>query len=80
MKIYREENLSNFDFWSGACANAAMLTAKELDNIGDELEVLYSDTDGMSETAVNDIFWFDFGFACELIGLEYDEEEDIIIR
>lgn len=78
MKIYREENLSNFEFWSGACANAAMLTAEELDNIGDELEMLYPD--GMSETEINDIFWFDFGFACELIGLEYDEEEDEINR
>lgn len=80
MKIYREDNLSNFEFWAGAKSNAAMLTDEELDNIGSELEVIYSDSDGMSETEINDIFWFDFAFACELIGLEYDEEEDVIIR
>lgn len=78
MKIYREENLSNFAFWSGACANAAMLTAEELDDIGNQLEMIYPE--GMSETEINDIFWFDFGYVCEIIGLEYNEEEDEIIR
>lgn len=78
MKIYEEKSLSDFEFWSGAKSNAAMLTIAELDEVDAVLEELYSD--GITDTEINDLFWFDFGYVCELIGLEYDEEEDEIIR
>lgn len=38
MKYYKDEPLSNFEFWSQAKTNAEKLTASELDQIGDELE------------------------------------------
>ncbi len=58
MKIYKEESLSNFEFWSGAEDRTEKLTGKELDRIEAILEDLYPD--GMDETELNDLFWFDF--------------------
>lgn len=78
MTIKTEQSLSNFEFWSGAKANAEMMTAEELDSVENELEELYPD--GMTDTEINDLFWFDFEYVCELIGLEYDVENNEIIR
>lgn len=50
MKIYREENLSSFEFWSGAIANAEEFTLEELDRIGEELEALDCEGNGYDET------------------------------
>ena len=36
------------------------------------LEDLYPD--GMEETEVNDLFWFEEEFLCELIGVDYEED------
>ena len=78
MTIKTEQSLRNFEFWSGAKSNAEMMTAEELDSVENELEELYPD--GMTDTEINDLFWFDFDYVCELIGLEYDKEKDEIIR
>ena len=78
MTIKSEQSLRNFEFWSGAKANAEMMTAEELDSVESELEELYPD--GITDTEINDLFWFDFEYVCELIGLEYDAEKDEIIR
>ena len=48
MKIYREESLSGFEFWSGAKDFAKKLTDNEFDQIEDNLTGLYPD--GMDET------------------------------
>lgn len=78
MKITTEQSLRNFEFWSGAKSNAEMLTCEELDRVENELEAEYPD--GMTDTEINDLFWFDFEYVCEMIGLEYDFENDEIIR
>ena len=78
MTIKTEQSLRNFEFWSGAKDNAAMMTAEELDSVENEFEALYPD--GMTDTEINDLFWFDFDYVCDLIGLEYDAENDEIIR
>ena len=78
MIITREESLTNFDFWSGAKDNANMLTYEQLEEVTRHLEDLYPE--GMTETQINDLFWFDFGYICELIGLTYDEENDKILE
>lgn len=67
MKIYKEESLSNFDFWSGGKNNADKLTSEELDQIEATLENLYL-PDGMEDTQINDLFWFDFETVLEWIG------------
>lgn len=76
MKIYREDSLTNFEFWSGAKANAEQLTNEEMEQLEEELQELYAD--GMDETSINDLFWFEFETVCEWLGLELDENEDII--
>lgn len=80
MKIYRDENLSNFEFWSGAISNAEEFTLEELDRIGEELEALDCEGNGYDETQINDLMWFEPEYLASLIGLEWDSEKGKIIR
>lgn len=79
MKIYRDESLSSFEFWSGAIANAKEFTLEELDRIGKGLEAT-GDGDGYSETEINNLMWFNPGYLANFIGLEWDSETGKIIR
>lgn len=79
MKIYRDESLSNFEFWSGAVANAEEFTLEELDRISEELEAA-DEGDGYDETQINDLMWFEPEYLASLIGLEWDSETGKIIR
>lgn len=82
MKIYTENSLSNFEFWSGAVDRVKYLTDDELDTIEAILEDIYPD--GMDETQINDLFWFEEDWIAEMLGYEDfeaimhrdDEEED----
>ena len=78
MIITREEDLTNFEFWSGAKDNAEKLTHEQLKQITEALEGIYPE--GMTETQINDLFWFEFEYVCELIGLVYDAENDEILE
>ena len=78
MKIETEQSLPFFHFWSGAKANALMLTYEEMEQVEDVLTDLYPE--GIEETTLNDIFWFEFEWVCESIGLEYDVEKDEVKR
>lgn len=80
MKIYRDESLSNFEFWSGAISNAEEFTLEELDRIGDELEALDCEGNGYDETQINDMMWFEPEYLASLIGLEWDSKTGKIIR
>lgn len=72
MKIIREQSLQDFEFWSGAKVNRNLITDKELDELEDVLEELYPD--GIEETDLNDIFWFDDDFIAEYLGYENFEQ------
>lgn len=76
MKVYTETSLTDFDFWSGAKYTAKYLTDDELDTIEAILEDIYPD--GMSETQINDIFWFEEDWIAEMLG--YENFEAIIQR
>ena len=80
MKIYRDESLSSFEFWSGAISNAEEFTLEELDRIGDELESLDCEGNGYDETEINDMMWFEPERLAELIGLEWDTKTGKIVR
>ena len=80
MKIYREESLSNFEFWSGAISNAEEFTLEELDRIGEELEALDCEGNGYDETQINDLMWFEPEYLASLIGLEWDSKTGKVIR
>ena len=79
MKIYMEERLRNFEFWSGACDRVKYLTDEELDTIESILEEC--NPEGMTETEINDFFWFEEDTIAEWLGYSsFDEimdKEDI---
>lgn len=74
MKVYKEMNLRDFKFWSGAKSNAETLTDEQLATVQYNLEEIYQD--GMSETQINDFFWFDFDTIREWLGIKDEEEEE----
>lgn len=76
MKIYTEKSLSDFDFWSGARDTVKYLTENELSYIESILEDSFPE--GMSETEINDFFWFEEDTIAEWMG--YSSFEDIMNR
>ena len=81
MRIYREESIADFDFWAGAKDTVKHLTEDELNTIEGILEEIYPD--GMDETVLNDLFWFERDLIAEWLGYEdfealmfRDEDED----
>ena len=68
--INNNTSLVNFEFWSGAKDHS--FTSSELNNLESVLEDLYPD--GMEETQINDLFWFEDEFLCECIGINYDND------
>jgi hypothetical protein len=74
MRITKEESLSNFEFWSGANDTVKYLTNKELYTIEAMLEEL--NPEGMSETEINDFFWFEDDTIAEWLG--YSDFEEMI--
>lgn len=77
--IIEDKRLRDFDFWSGAKDTVEILTTDELDTIEDLLEDAYPD--GMTETQINDLFWFDTDVIAEWLGYEnwdalYSERTD----
>ena len=75
MKIYKEESLQNFEFWSGAKANAAQLTAEQFNTVETILEDIYPE--GVNESFINDLFWFEFETVAEWLGLALNDRGDL---
>ena len=76
MTIKYELDITNFEFWAGAKDRVKYLTDDELEQIAFMLEDMYPD--GMDESTLNDIFWFEEDFIAECLG--YDSFEDIMNR
>lgn len=76
MKIFCEKSLTSFEFWSGAKCRAEQLTYEELEQLEYILEDIYPE--GVDDTFINDLLWFDFAAVCEWLELKLDENEDII--
>lgn len=72
MRIVTETNLRYFEFWSGAKDTAECLTLEQLDEIEAILEECYPD--GMTDTEVNDIFWFERDTIAEWLGFDSWEQ------
>lgn len=75
MQVYREISLEDFEWWSGAKETAEKITAagawEELESI---LEELYPE--GIDETSLNDLLWFDDEWIFETLGISSGEEEE----
>jgi len=68
--INNNASLTNFDFWSGAKQHE--FTYNELKELENVLDDLYPD--GMEETQINDLFWFEEEFLCECIGIDFEND------
>ena len=74
MKIYTE-GLDNFTPWSGAIATYETIEeAGKLEDLEFLLEDIYPD--GLTETELNDILWFEDEWLFETLGIETEDEEE----
>ena len=76
MTITTEKSLRSFEFWGGALATVKYLTDEELDTIEEILEEL--NPEGLSETEINDTFWFGDDEIAYWLG--YNSFEEIMER
>ena len=72
MKVNTDISILNFDAWSGAVETREMIIKEGLVNDFDSLiEELYPD--GLTETQLNDLLWFEEDFIRESLGLSIEE-------
>lgn len=74
MKLFKEESILDFKAWSGAKDTQEKIINENKEDEFDQLiEELYPD--GLDETQLNDILWFDEEWIFESLGIS-DELED----
>lgn len=73
MKIITDNSLNRFEFWSGGADRASVLTEEQMNQVEQALEVEYPD--GIYETNLNDLFWFEEDYIASLCG--FDSFEDL---
>ena len=66
MKYTVDESLRNFNFWSGAKDTANALTLEQIDTIESILEDCMGEE--VSDTDINDFFWFERDTIAEWLG------------
>lgn len=75
MKVYSEMSIRDFEAWSGAVDTKDKIIANDKEEEFDALiEELYPD--GIDETQLNDLLWFDDEWVFESLGIYEDEEEE----
>lgn len=73
MKIYTEISLENFEAWSGAVSTLDRIKSEgKCDELEYVLEELYPD--GMDETQLNDLLWFEEDWIFETLGIRSESE------
>jgi hypothetical protein len=75
MIIRNEINLSEFKAWSGAVSTLERIIEEGL---CDELEAIIEELypEGIDETMLNDLLWFDYEIVFEWLGISEEEEEE----
>ena len=73
MKITTVTNLRDFSFWAGATDTVKYLSPEQLDTIEDILCDIYPN--GVDDTTLNDLFWFDDDIIAQWLG--YDSFEGL---
>lgn len=66
MRVYKDCDWTGFEFWSGAKDTVALLTEEEMETVWEYLEDM--NPDGLSETEINDFFWFGDDEIADLLG------------
>ena len=74
MIIKTETNLRNFEAWAGAIDTKKIILDAGLEEEFEGLiEELYPE--GLTDTELNDILWFDSDWILEALGIKEEEEE-----
>lgn len=76
MKVYTETTIHDFEFWSGAKDTVEYLTYEELETLEQIFDEMYPD--GIEDSHLNDIFWFEDDWIAEMLG--YEDFEAIMNR
>jgi len=71
LRVTKEIDLRGFEPWSGGADRFKFLTVQELDELQTHLEEIYPD--GIDETTVNDILWFEDEWYLDILGIDEDE-------
>ena len=73
MIIKTEKNLRNFEAWSGAIETKKIILDAGLE---EEFEILIDELypEGLTDTELNDILWFDPDWILEALGIKEEEE------
>jgi Mg/Co/Ni transporter MgtE len=76
MKIINNDaSIENFEAWSGGKdTKETILEAGKADEFDALIEELYPD--GIDETALNDLLWFESKWIFESLGITEDDEEE----
>ena len=73
MKVYQEISIRDFEAGSGAVVTKDLIIKNNKEDEFDALiEELYPD--GIDETQLNDILWFDDEWVLESLGIEEEDE------
>lgn len=74
MKITSETGIAEFEAWSGAVETKERIIEEGKE---DEFDNLIEETypDGLTETALNDLLWFEEEWIFNMLGINDDEEE-----
>lgn len=73
MRITYDIDLENFETWSGASATLEkIINEGKCEELETALEEMYPD--GMDETQLNDILWFESDWCYEVCGIRTEEE------
>ena len=72
MTIKTETNLRNFEAWSGAIETKKIILDAGLE---EEFEILIDELypEGLTDTELNDILWFDPDWILEALGIKEEE-------
>lgn len=78
MKIYTEQSLAGFEFWSGAKHTAEQIWEERGEEGWEQLEAILNELypDGIDETELNDFFWFEPETIYGWLGIGDDNEEN----
>lgn len=72
MKLFSETRLLDFQAWSGAVdTKNTIIDNDKMEEFEALIDEIYPD--GLSETQLNDILWFDEEWIFEAIGIKIDE-------
>lgn len=75
MQVISETNFENFEPWSGAVSTWERIEEEGLIN---QLEFLLEDLypEGITDTQLNDILWFEEEWLFDMLGIKDNEEEE----